>query len=318
MGACRHCGKSAGLFSSEHAKCKEKHEQAPGLLTRWAEETLSGRMPLETFKSRLQALQRDYHLRPEETRPAIAAAIQQAGERFLEDGLLSEEEEQLLSDMQRAGGITMQQIDAKELAQITLRYEFSRWQYAALLRDTLFAPKESLEERRKLGKMMANMTEIGPAFPFRLAPDEFLGNMEDDVLYYRTKTTRQFVGTSQGVSVRLGPGVYFRVGAFKGQPVEESQLERVDMGTLAYSNSALYFYGKKERFRIPFDGILSQEPGADTITIWRDRANAKPEVFRGDAGFGWYMANVIANIQLMDRPDGPSSGPPTSLKLVGK
>ena len=205
--------------------------------------------------------------------------------------------------------ITMRHIDAKELVLITRNYGFSRWQYAALLRDTLFAPKESLEERRKIGKGMATMTELGPPFPFRLAADEFLGDMQNAIVYYRTKTTRQYVGSSQGVSVRLGAGVYYRVGAFKGPPMEETQLQWVDMGDLAYSNHALYFWGEKERFRIPFDGILSHEAGDDTIAIGRDRANSKPEVFRGDPGFGWYMANVIANFHLLDRPDPPADSP---------
>jgi hypothetical protein len=115
MGTCRYCEESAGLFSSEHNECKAKHDQAPGLLARWAEEALGGRMSMQTFASRLLSLQKNYYLRPEEIRPVVAAAMSKAGERFLEDGLLTEEEERLLSDVQGAGGITMRHIDAKEL-----------------------------------------------------------------------------------------------------------------------------------------------------------------------------------------------------------
>lgn len=302
MGTCRYCGGSAGLFSSEHNECKEKHDQAPGLLARWAEEALGGRMAMQTFASRLHLLQQDYYLRQEEIRPVVAAAMSKAGERFLEGGLLTEEEERLLSDIQ---GITMRHIDVKELVRLRAEYGFSRWDYAGLLRDNFFKPKESLEERRKLGRAMAEMTELGPSFAFRLAADEFLGDIQDAIVYYRTKTTRQYVGSSQGISVRLGQGVYYRVATSKGQPVEQTELQRVDMGRFGYSNRALYFWGEKERIRLPIGGILSHEAGYDAITIWRDRANTKPEVFRGDAGFGWYIANVIANIHLMDRSDLP-------------
>ena len=304
MGACRYCGRSAGLFSSEHSECKKKHDQAPGLLARWAEEALGGRMTTQTFASRLHLLQQDHYLRLEEIRPVVAAAMSKAGEQFLEDGLLTEEEERLLSDIQDASGIT-RHIDVKELIRLRAEYGFTRWDYAGLLRDNFFKPKESLEERRKVGRAMAEMTELGPPFAFRLAAGEFLGDIQDAIAYYRTKTMRQYVSSSQGISVRLGQGVYYRVAASKGQPVEQTELQRVDMGRFAYSNRALYFWGEKERIRIPIDDILSHEAGYDAITIWRDRANTKPEVFRGDPGFGWYIANVIANIHLMDRSDLP-------------
>jgi hypothetical protein len=248
-------------------------------------------------------LQQDYYLRSEEIRPIVAAAMSKAVEQFLEDGLLTEEEEKLLRDIQGASRITLDYVDAEELVSICAKYGFSRWDYAGLLRDNFFKPKESLEMRRKVGKTMAEMTDFGPPFAFRLAADEFLGDIQDSIAYCRAGATRQYLGRGQGLSVRLGRGVYHRVGIFRGQPIEQTELLCVDMGRFAYSNRALYFWGKKERIRIPFGDILSHEAGYDSITFWRDRTNAKPDVFSADAGFGWYIANVIANVHLMDRND---------------
>lgn len=303
IGTCRYCGGSASIFSTQHNECKKKHDQAPRLLARWAEEALDGRLPMQTFAYRLHSLQQDYYLRPDEIRPVVAAAMSKAGERFLKNGLLTEQEERLLGDIQVVGGITMSHIGAKELVSLRAEYGFSRWDYAGLLRDNFFKPKESLEKRREIGKAMAQITELGPPFAFRLAADEFLGDIEDSIVYCRTKTTRQYVGCSQGISLRLGQGVCYLIGSFRRQTVEQAELQRVDIGRFAYSNRAFYFWGEQERIRIPIDGILSHEADCDTIIIWCERANAKPEVFHGDTGFGWYIANVIANIHLMDRND---------------
>jgi hypothetical protein len=308
MGTCHYCDESAGVFSSEHKECKTKHDQGPSLLAKWADQALSGQLTLQAFETRLNSTRQSHHLNQDEVRQVIAVAMAKAAERFLQDGLLTEDEEALLGAMQRLAGITTEQLGTKEFVRCWSQYGFSRWEYAALLRDTVFTPKESLEARRKLGKFLAESSDFGPALPFRLAGDEFLGNIEDNVVYYKTKTVRSFVGSTQGVSVRVGPGVYYRLGSFKGRPIEESHLQRMDMGRLAYSNRALYFWGESQRLRLTYSQILSWEPAEDCITIWRTRENATPEVFRGDAGFGWYMANVFQNYQLMDR-DGRSNEP---------
>jgi hypothetical protein len=315
MGACRYCGKTAGLFSSEHRECSEKHDQAPGLLARWADEALSGRMPMNVFESRLHTVTSAHYLQPAELRPIVAAAMSKACDRFLQDGLLTDEEEKLLNDVQRTAGITIKALEPKEFVRLWALYGLSRYEYAVLLRDILFQPKEALSERRKLGRFMAESSDFGSPLPFHLASDEFLGNIEDSIVYFKTKTVRRFVGSSQGVSVRLGQGLYYRVGAFQGQPVEDSQLQRLDVGRLAFSNRALYFWGETQRIRLSYEQVLSWEPGNETITLWRDRANSMPEVFRGDAGFGWYMANVIANYRLMDSDVLPGQATPLPLKI---
>lgn len=67
------------------------------------------------------------------------------------------------------------------------------------------------------------------------------------------------VGGSQGVSIRIAKGVYYRVGAFKGQPVEYSERVFVGSGLFAVTNRHIYLSGGKS-FRIQHDKIVTIEP----------------------------------------------------------
>src|SRR5436309_2915272 len=50
--------------------------------------------------------------------------------------------------------------------------------------------------------------------------------------YYEDKTRRQYVGGSQGVSVRVAKGLYFRTSAFHGRPIDTTERVHVDTGTV--------------------------------------------------------------------------------------
>jgi hypothetical protein len=88
-------------------------------------------------------------------------------------------------------------------------------------------------------------------------------------------------------------GVYYRVGAFKAQPIETTERTYIDSGWVAITNKHVYFAGSRKSVRIPYTKIVSFEPFSDGFGIMRDAASAKPQIFV--TGDGWFSYNLVAN-----------------------
>jgi hypothetical protein len=133
--------------------------------------------------------------------------------------------------------------------------------------------------------------------PFNFLKTESLVWVFHDVRYIESRVSRQYVGGSRGVSVRVMKGVYYRTGTFRGRPVETT--ETVDLGTglFAITTKHLYFDGSQKSFRVPYTKIVSFEPFSDGIGIQRDAASAKPQIFV--TGNGWFVYNAVVNLAKM-------------------
>ena len=112
--------------------------------------------------------------------------------------------------------------------------------------------------------------------------------------YLEDKTRREYVGGSQGVSLRVMKGVYYRVGAFRGHAVEHTDRVHIDTGFVAITNKNIYFVGPRKSVRLPYSKIVSFEPFSDGIGIMRDTATAKPQLFV--TGDGWFTYNLVTNL----------------------
>ncbi|WP_120944253.1 hypothetical protein [Helicobacter labacensis] len=135
---------------------------------------------------------------------------------------------------------------------------------------------------------------MGDPLPFVFQKGEKLLWVEQGVAYYETKTTSRYVGGSQGVSVRIMKGVYYRVGAFKGRRIQEDQLQYIDTGVLAITTKHLYFAGKAKSVRLPLAKLISIAPYEDGISVHKDGASAKPQVFYN--GDSWFLYNLLTNL----------------------
>lgn len=96
------------------------------------------------------------------------------------------------------------------------------------------------------------------------------------------------------MSIRVMKGVYYRVGAFRGAPVDRTERVVVDRGILAVTNKHIYFAGGRKSFRIRHDKIVSHMPFSDGVGIVRDAATAKPQIFV--TGDGWFTFNLLSNV----------------------
>ena len=133
--------------------------------------------------------------------------------------------------------------------------------------------------------------------PFNLQKSETLVWLFTDVPYHEEKVRREYVGASQGVSIRVMKGVYYRVGGFKGRPVETAQIEKIDEGLLGITTKHVYFKGARKSFRIPYSKIVSWDPYDDGIGLMRDARSARPQIFI--TGDGWFTYNLVTNLAQM-------------------
>ncbi len=196
-----------------------------------------------------------------------------AVDEALEDGLLSQDEEASLGRFMQHFDLSQSQLDGNG--------RFTKLVQAGVLRDVMDG---HLPDRMDFGGRM----------PFNLMKSEDMIWVFQDAKYYKTKTEREFRGSSMGVSVRVASGVYLRPSQFRGRSHSREVTILADTGMLGVTTKHLYFHGERERFRVRHDKIVSFEPYTDGLGIMRDNLRAKPETFGVDDG--WFIYNLVTNV----------------------
>ena len=196
-----------------------------------------------------------------------------AVDEALEDGLLSQDEEASLGRFMQHFDLSQSQLDGNG--------RFTKLVQAGVLRDVMDG---HLPDRMDFGGRM----------PFNLMKSEDMIWVFQDAKYYKTKTEREFRGSSMGVSVRVASGVYLRPSQFRGRSHSREVTILADTGMLGVTTKHLYFHGDRERFRVRHDKIVSFEPYTDGLGIMRDNLRAKPETFGVDDG--WFIYNLVTNV----------------------
>ena len=148
--------------------------------------------------------------------------------------------------------------------------------------------------------------------PFNLRAGEVPLVVLGNVVYSKETVTTTYQGRSQGVSARVAKGLFYHANEFKGRRIESTSLKQVDVGTMLLTTQNIYFGGAHANFRIPYDKVVSFQPYADGIGLFRDAANAKPEVFTfleaGPDGkattarpvWGWFVFNLAHSLAQTD------------------
>jgi hypothetical protein len=98
----------------------------------------------------------------------------------------------------------------------------------------------------------------------------------------RQQTRRQWVGASQGFSFPIGhTGIRYRVGSFRGHPVEQQFLTKLSAGTLVVSNQRLAFIGSAKSTSVVFTKLLHVECYSDALAIFQE-GREKPDFYYVD------------------------------------
>ena len=273
MGNCLYCGTSAGFLRKEHAECRQKNEQGRKDMVALAAEAVKSGKDLDTLRQRLASVAGSSFVPASEIKTALVQEWEQAVSSFLEDNVLSEEEEARLVTFSKQLDFTQADLDQN--------HAFTRVVMNSVLREVL------------AGRVPTRQHVEGQ-LPFNFQKTETVVWVFSGVTYYEEKTTRTYVGGYQGGSVRIMKGVYYHAGGFRGHPVETTSLAQIDVGTVAVTTQHIYFGGTHKSFRVPYPKIVSFTPYSDGIGITRDAANAKPQIFV--TGAGWFIYNLVANL----------------------
>lgn len=280
MGICKYCGKSAGLLRSKHLQCEEQEQRRNRTIEAGRHEmaaeitkaiTVSG--AFDALEKRLTEIEQTSSI-PSADRIAIQiGSWETAVDRFLDDGVLETGEEARLAQFTERFSLRRDQLDRNGALTKIVK--------AGVLRDVLN------------GKIPQRVSVDGH-LPINFQKREKMVWVFPNSDYLEDKTRRQFVGGSQGVSMRVMKGVYYRVGVFKGHPIEHTERIHVDSGWFVVTDKNLYFAGSRKSLRIPFPKIISFEPFSDGIGVMRDAATAKPQIFI--TGDGWFTYNLVTNV----------------------
>jgi len=265
MSICKYCGKSAGLFRSKHTECEAQRQRREEAIEAGRQEmavaiteaiAVSG--GFDALETRLAQIEQTSSVPSADRTTLLIGAWETAVDRFLDDGVLEASEETRLVEFTARFALPRDQLDRKGALTKTVK--------AGVLRDILN------------GKIPQRVSVDGH-LPINFQKSEQIVWVFSGSNYLEDKARRQFVGGSQGVSVRLMKGFYYRVGAFKGHAVEHTDRVHVDSGYFVVTNKNLYFAGSRKSLRISLAKIVSFEPFSDGIGVMRDAATAKPQIF---------------------------------------
>ncbi len=273
MGNCKYCGKPAGILSTKHSKCQHMFDYGINKITELVKSSVSNDSSLIDLKKVATRISSSNYIPQMELNSALHKGWREAVEKAFDDGLLSEKEETRLGEMIEAFGFDKDSLNSDE--------SYIKMVKGAVLRDVI---EGRIPERMKI---IDNV-------PFNLQKSEKLVWLFKNVKYYEMRTRRQYVGGYQGFSVRIAKGLYYRAGAFRGHPVETTEMVHMNTGILGVTNDHIYFTGASKAFRIKYDKIVSFEPYSDGLGVQREGQTAKPQVFV--TGDGWFTGNLIMNL----------------------
>ncbi|GCD77422.1 hypothetical protein JCM31826_09040 [Thermaurantimonas aggregans] len=273
MFACKYCGKFTLSFSSSHKQCREIHHQ--GLTTLQnilkPENLLSENIDANQIAQNVNTICSTSFISESDKNKIVSEGLLNALTYSIDDHILSENEEKNLIGL------------------------FNVFASNPDLQKFYFLFKEYLQKADILQKLRAGkigeIPLISESLPFLLQKNERIIFASKNVDYFETKVKTTYKGSSQGVSIRIAKGVYYRVGAFRGHPVKTEHQEYVGTGTLALSDKNIYFHSPTKSVKIPYSKIVTLESYENGITIMRDGAAARPQTFKGIDG--WYYSNAI-------------------------
>ncbi len=90
----------------------------------------------------------------------------------------------------------------------------------------------------------------------------------------------RYEGGSQGFSFPIGhTGIRYRVGSFRGRPVQWEQLLKVDSGTLIVTNQRLAFVGSLKSVTVPLAKVIHIEVYTDGLAVFHE-GRENPDYFQ--------------------------------------
>ncbi len=278
MGICRICGQPAGLFRREHKACRATRTHTWETMVSTATEAAIGKGDAGSLEARLAQLAAGGLAPADWARAAAIRGFENAVKTEMGHDGITEEHEAALNTFTNALHLSQEDLDGNGA--------FSNVVRSAVLRQVL------------AGRVPERRFNLVGTLPFNFVHDETLVWVFPSATYLELRTSTHFEGGSQGVSVRIMKGVSYRVGAYRGNPVQATNAVTVGSGPLAVTTKSIYFDTPGKSFRIPYAKIVTFHPYSDGFGVQRDAANAKPQTFV--TGDGWFAFGLVTGLAHMN------------------
>jgi hypothetical protein len=273
MSKCDLCGQEAGMFRKRHKECESRRAEGIANIIEFASDAALAKLTVDALPDKARQIADDAFIPQAAITGLYVTGFERAVQSVLQDGILTEQEEEQLEAFMKGLGLGQKELDASGAYTTMVK--------AGILREVLE------------GKLPERINVFGD-LPFNFQKDEKLIWIFQDVKYAEQRTVTRYQGSSQGVSLRVAKGVYYRIGEFRGNPIPVIATVAVDTGTLAVTHKHIYFAGPSKSFRIAYLKMIAITPFSDGIGIQRDAASAKPQTFT--TGDGWFAYNLISNL----------------------
>jgi hypothetical protein len=273
MGKCIYCGEKAGFFKKKHQECELKFNEGQLRYVDLIKSSILSEGNLSHLADNLLQIRQTSFLNDELHHNLVTIAFDQSVAQLLEDGLTIAEEEKITRFC-----------DFMQLGQDSLdkNGSYQKLGMAAILREITEGRIPQL-----------NIRTDSP-LPFLFQKSETLIWVFAQVEYYEQRTRTEYQGGSHGLSLKVTKGVYYRASAFKGRPVQISEMKYIGTGILALTTKHVYFGSPEKKVKIPFNKLISIEPYEDGIGLHKDGVSAKHQVFKNIDG--WFTQNAITNL----------------------
>ena len=258
MGNCRFCGQPAGLLKSQHKECRQKHDTAAGKLPEFFVKALENPIETSRFREIADAIAHDNYIREAELRQLSILGLSSMIEHAFKDHVLTENENKRIVELCNSFAVTANDLGGAG----------QRLAKAQILRQ--------LDE----GQVPSNI--VVSDMPINLENGEVAIWLFNGATYYTSRSRTRYVGSSHGVSIRVMKGVYYRVGAFRGEPIKTQYLSEEGRGIFVIASKNVYFWSPQKALKIRHKKIISVQPYSDAIQIMRDVSNASPQLFALD------------------------------------
>lgn len=277
MGNCIYCGQKAGFLKSKHKDCESNYFDGKNKIIENICTVITKDSDFDNLENKIKEIAEKNYIKPDEIIDLYTKGFDNAVDSFLDDGILTTEEEDKISKFKTHYNFEQNVIDKNGSLQKVVK--------AAILREILD------------GQIPETKLNIQGNLPFLLQKNENIIWIFQDVDFYEQRTRTVYQGKTQGVSVRIAKGLYYRTGSFKGNPVKIEEMKYISSGLVALTNKQIYFASSAKNFKVPYNKIVTIDPYEDGVGLQKDGANTKPQVFKGLDG--WFTYNIISNLNQM-------------------
>ncbi len=275
MGECQYCHKDAGWFKSKHSECEETYKSGLCQIESILKNSFNQREDFFLHKNEIDKIAKESFINKVNLDTLYIESLDKAVKNFLNDGIIDKYEEKIIARF----------IQFTQLPQTTLNktHALDKVVQSRIIEDIL------------RGNPIKPAITVSGNFPFILSKNETLIWLYRNVILHEQKIKKEYIGRSNGLNIRIARGVYYRIGGFKGSPVETSYMKTIGTGCVCLTDKNLYFSAPEKSIKISYSHILSIESYSNGTLIQKDGRNNNCIFLEGVDS--WFLHNVISNLK---------------------